>query len=144
MLLAGLTVCGLVTESAAARRDDTVVPEKPMTVQGLGPLYYMILFRPGPNWIKGKPYTQQPLLEHGRYLQSLYEQHILVLAGPFTDDAGGFVILNCQSATAAAAIAADEPATRAGIFTEEIHPIRYAFDLVGGRSVWAQNSTGKP
>ncbi|HZZ68912.1 MAG TPA: hypothetical protein VFE18_12135 [Phenylobacterium sp.] len=48
--------------------------------------------------------------------------------------------MNFQSA--AAAIAADEPATRTGLFTEDAHSIRCAFDLVGGRSIRAPNTTG--
>jgi uncharacterized protein YciI len=116
----------------------------PPAVSGLGKLYYMIVFRPGPNWIKGKPSTQQPLLPHGKYLQSLYDRHVLVIAGPFLDDAGGFAILDCPSEAEAKAILAKEPATRTGVLISEIHPVRYAFDQAGGRSIWPSHVGSAP
>jgi uncharacterized protein YciI len=118
--------------------------QAPPAVSGLGKLYYMIVFRPGPNWIKGKPSTQQPLLPHGKYLQSLYDRHVLVFAGPFLDDAGGFAILDCPSEDEAKAILANEPATRAGVLISEIHPVRYAFDQAAGRSIWPPHVGGAP
>jgi uncharacterized protein YciI len=113
-------------------------------VSGLGKLYYMIVFRPGPNWIKDKPSTEQPLLPHGKYLQSLYDRHVLVIAGPFLDDAGGFAILDCPSEDEAKAILANEPATRTGVLISEIHPVRYAFDQAAGRSIWPPHVGGAP
>jgi uncharacterized protein YciI len=111
---------------------------------GLGQLHYLVVFHRGPNWAPGKPYTQQPLLEHGKYLQSLYDRHILISAGPFMDNEGGFVLLDCPDEQAAKAIVADEPATRAGVFVSELHPIRYAFDQAAGRSVWPSASKPRP
>jgi uncharacterized protein YciI len=137
----GWALAVVISSAAIAQGQHAAAGDKP-TVQGLGQLYYMIVFRPGPNWIKGKPYTQQALLPHGRYLQSLYERQMIVLAGPFMDDAGGFVILDCPSEAEAQAIAAAEPATRSGIFVNEVHPIRYAFDRAAGRSVWPPTPPG--
>jgi hypothetical protein len=47
-----------------------------------------------------------------------------------------FALLRHRLEAEAKAIAAAEPATRSGIFVNEIHPIRYAFDRAAGRSVW--------
>ena len=136
----------LLSVSSASAAEAPVSAANPAApaVSGLGQLYYMIVLRPGPNWIKNKPYTQQPLLPHGKYLQSLYDRHVLVIAGPFLDDAGGFVILDCPSEAEAKAVAANDPATRAGVFISEIHPIRYAFDKAAGRSIWPPHVGAAP
>jgi uncharacterized protein len=133
----------LLTSTATALDRKGVEQPKSASIQGLGPLYYMMVLRPGPHWIAGKPYTQQALLPHGHYLQALYDQGKIVLAGPFLDD-GGFIILDCATEAEAKTIAANEPATRAGIFVSEIHPIRYAFDRANGRSVWPSAQGRKP
>jgi len=144
VLLAAVATTLLVGSATAAQNGEAAAPVKSATVRGLGPLYYMMVFRPGPDWIKGKPYTQQALLPHGRYLQSLYAQKKIVLAGPFTDDAGGFIILDCSSGAEAKAIADNEPATRSGIFISEIRSVRYAFDRAVGRSVWSSRTGDSP
>ena len=142
--LAAIAAALLLVPGAVAAQASWSAAKPSPAASGLGPLYYMLVLRPGPNWIKGKPYTQQPLLPHGKYLQSLYDRRVLVIAGPFLDDAGGFVILDCPSEAAAKAIAADDPATRAGVFINEIHPIRYAFDQAAGRSIWLPHPGGAP
>jgi uncharacterized protein YciI len=129
--LGGLCALLALAPSLAADAQPTLA-----AASGLGELRYMIVFHRGPNWIAGKPYTQQPLLEHGRYLQSLYERRILISAGPFMDNEGGFALIDCPDEQAAEAIVANEPATRAGVFVSEVHPVRYAFDQAVGRSVW--------
>lgn len=44
---------------------------------------YLVVYRPGPGWITGKPITEQPLKGHGRYMLSLYTKGALKSAGPF-------------------------------------------------------------
>ena len=40
--------------------------------------YFLILHTPGPEWIEGKGFQEQRLMEHGAYIHSLYEQGILI------------------------------------------------------------------
>jgi uncharacterized protein YciI len=140
-LIGGL---GALLVFAASLAAEAPAPAAAAKASGLGELHYMIVFHRGPNWTPGKPYTQQPLLEHGRYLQSLYDKHILISAGPFMDNEGGFALLDCPDEEAAKAIVANEPATRAGVFVSEIHPVRYAFDQAAGRSVWPASPKPRP
>ncbi|HEY3744249.1 MAG TPA: YciI family protein [Bryobacteraceae bacterium] len=82
----------------------------------------LLIYRPGPSWIAGKSLAQQPLAEHGRYMLSLYSKGFLKKAGPFSDGAGGAVILEVPNFEAALAIADADPAVKSGIFVHELHP----------------------
>jgi uncharacterized protein len=83
---------------------------------------FLVIYRPGPAWLPGKPVSQQPLTEHGKYMLSLFVKGSMKFAGPLTDDAGGAVVLNVADEAEAKAIVAADPAVKAGIFVHEIHP----------------------
>ena len=42
---------------------------------------FVLLYRPGPAWIEGKPVSEQPLREHLDYLSGLYQTGTLLMAG---------------------------------------------------------------
>jgi uncharacterized protein len=83
---------------------------------------FLVIYRPGPAWLPGKPVSQQPLTEHGKYMLSLFAKGSMKFAGPLTDDAGGAVVLNVADEAEAKAIVAADPAVKAGIFVYEMHP----------------------
>lgn len=83
---------------------------------------FLVIYRPGPGWLPGKPAAEQPLKEHGRYMLSLYEKGFLKFAGPFGDDKGGAVVLEVAGAAEAQALVAEDPAVKSGVFLHEIHP----------------------
>src|SRR5215470_2653235 len=77
---------------------------------------YLVVYRPGPAWVSGKPLTEQPLKEHGQYMLSLYKKGILKLAGPFTDNAGGAVVFEAENEDDTKAVVAVDPAVTSKIF----------------------------
>src|SRR5262245_1331647 len=83
---------------------------------------YLVIYRPGPAWIPGKPITEQPLKEHGKYMLSLYKNGALKFAGPFTDNAGGAVVFEAANEDEAKAVVAADPAVASKIFLHELHP----------------------
>jgi uncharacterized protein YciI len=83
---------------------------------------FLVIYRPGPSWVQGKPLKEQPLGDHGKYMLSLYTKGALKSAGPFTDDAGGAVVLEVSGDAEAKAIVADDPAVKSGVFQSEVHP----------------------
>jgi uncharacterized protein YciI len=83
---------------------------------------FLVIYKPGPAWLPGKPVTQQPLREHGRYMLDLYSQGQLKIAGPFSDDSGGAVVLYAADQGDAKNIVIKDPAVVTGIFTYELHP----------------------
>jgi uncharacterized protein YciI len=81
---------------------------------------YLVIFRPGPRWLPGKPLEEQPLREHGRYMLDLYKRGVMRLAGRFADGSGGAMLIGADDDASAQAIVAVDPAVRAGTFTYEL------------------------
>jgi uncharacterized protein YciI len=87
---------------------------------------FLVLYRPGPSWDPARSVREQNLGAHGQYLLGLYAKGTMTMAGPFTDDAGGGVVLSVATAREATAVAAYDPAVVSGVFEYEVHP----WDLV--------------
>jgi len=110
---AGFVVLGCVVGLMAAGLVTAQSPEKTT---------FLVIYRPGPGWLQGKPASEQPLREHGRYMLSLYEKGFIKFAGPFTDDKGGALVLEVASESEAQALVAEDPAVKSSVFIQEIHP----------------------
>src|SRR5689334_5666433 len=48
---------------------------------------FLVIYRPGPAWLMGKPISEQPLKEHGKYMLSLFAKGSMKFAGPLSDNA---------------------------------------------------------
>jgi uncharacterized protein len=81
---------------------------------------YLVIFRPGPNWLPGKPLAEQPLREHGRYMLDLYKRGVMRLAGRFADGSGGAMLIGADDDATAQAIVAADPAVVAETFRYEL------------------------
>jgi uncharacterized protein len=81
---------------------------------------FLCVYRPGPQWLRGKPLEEQPLREHGRYMLELYRRGVMRLAGRFADGSGGAMLFGAQDAASAQAIVAADPAVVAQTFTFEL------------------------
>jgi len=81
----------------------------------LEPLILGFLMR-GPNTSQDKATAEQLQKGHLAYMEALHAQGKLVVAGPFTADmpARGIVIYRVADVAAAKALAADDPAVKAG------------------------------
>jgi len=83
---------------------------------------FLVLYRPGPHWVAGKPIRDQPPKEHGKYLLDLYARGALKFAGPFDDNTGAAIVVEAADRAAAEALVAGDPAVKNGIFAAELHP----------------------
>jgi uncharacterized protein YciI len=108
MGLAGLGAAALT--SGSARAQDTK-PTQPS---------FLCVYRPGAKWLPGKPLSEQPLREHGRYMLDLYRRGIMRLAGRFADGSGGAMLFGADDDASAQAIVAADPAVVAQTFTYEL------------------------
>ncbi|RZJ12356.1 MAG: hypothetical protein EOP39_03740 [Rubrivivax sp.] len=106
------------TPIATAAEPAEATPSKATTAT------YVVLYRPGPAWPPGKTIAELPLKEHFSYLLELYARGAMKQAGPLTDNAGGLVVLEVADAAQAQALAAADPAVKAGLFIHEVHPWR--------------------
>jgi uncharacterized protein YciI len=60
---------------------------------------------------------------HRQYLTSVFEQGMLVISGPFTDDRGGLMVYEAASAEEVEAIIAEDPFAKQGVFLSwELRP----------------------
>ena len=112
-----LTLLFLLARTAGAQQADSSPTNKPTAKST-----FLVVYKPGPKWLTGKPLAEQPLREHGRYMLSLYSKGDLKIAGPFTDDSGGAVVLNVADEAAAKSIVRNDPAVVTGVFVYELHP----------------------
>jgi uncharacterized protein len=83
---------------------------------------YLVVYRPGPAWLPGKPISEQPLKEHGRYMLSLYKKGTLKFAGPFGDNSGGAMAFEAADDDDAKAVIGADPAVASQVFVAELHP----------------------
>jgi uncharacterized protein YciI len=55
-----------------------------------GPHYFVSFQTPGPNWVKGVKYNEQPeFTVHVGYMNKLQEEGLTILSGPFMKEGGG-------------------------------------------------------
>ncbi len=89
---------------------------------------FVILYRPGEAWLKGRSIYEQPLMEHGKYMAKLLKEKKLVVAGPFSDSSGGMAVIDVDDEKEAADILQHDPAVVQKVFHGEIHPWLVVFD----------------
>lgn len=82
---------------------------------------YAFLYTPGPNWLKGKPVTDQPLEEHLAYMKALYAQGVLLIGGPLMDHTGGLVVINAHNDEEAQRLLNADPAIQSKICLGTAH-----------------------
>jgi uncharacterized protein YciI len=117
LIIAGMTGCiqGQSSETKNIEKGNSVETKKQM---------FIVIYKPGSAWITGKPVSEQPLKDHGKYLLSLYKLGVLRFAGPFEDDTGGAVVFETSGEDEAKNIVKRDPAVINGVFLYELHPWR--------------------
>jgi uncharacterized protein YciI len=83
---------------------------------------YLVIYRPGENWLAGQPLEAQPLREHGRYMLSLHRQGTLRYAGRFADGSGGAAVFKAPDGAEAKLVVERDPAVMARVFSYDLRP----------------------
>ena len=104
-------LAGLSAALAGSSATHAAQPDKPS---------YLCVYRPGAKWLAGKPLSEQPLRDHGRYMLDLYRRGIMRLAGRFADGSGGAMLFSADDDASAQAIVAADPAVMAQTFTYDL------------------------
>lgn len=72
--------------------------------------YIVVFLRPGSKWNAALPVREQAYWdEHARFMDALFDEGRVILAGPFVDRSGSMVILSVESAEEARAIFREDP-----------------------------------
>ncbi|MEO8643495.1 MULTISPECIES: YciI family protein [Pseudomonas] len=95
-----------------------------------GPHYFVAFHTPGPKWVPGVKYNEQPeFMTHVNYMIELHQKGLIVLSGPFMEKAGGLngVLANGGMSIFKAAdfedakkIAGDDPTVKSGFLNLEV------------------------
>ena len=74
---------------------------------------YLVYRDPGSAWVDRAPTRSQPSWsEHGAFMDRLFEQRRIVLAGPFAEGRGrALIVVDASSAAEAASLFRDDPWT---------------------------------
>ena len=86
---------------------------------------YMVLLKKGPSWTPQQtPETKAVQEAHMANIRAMWEAKKLIIAGPFGDDGDlrGVFLFQVASLEEAKALAATDPAVKAGRLAVEIHP----------------------
>ena len=77
---------------------------------------FLVFRDQGPSWVRGVPTRQQPFWdEHAAFVDRIFDQGRIVLAGPYADYSRALVIVKARDAEGAAAMFRDDPWEKAGI-----------------------------
>ncbi|MCW5983337.1 MAG: nuclear transport factor 2 family protein [Bryobacteraceae bacterium] len=90
--------------------------------------YFLIRYKPGTAWPPGTPFRDLDMAAHAAYVERLFHDGVVVLAGPLRDDQGGFMVIQAEDPAQAAAVIAADPAVTAGLFIGEANPWRPVYD----------------
>ena len=73
---------------------------------------FLVFRDPGPAWVSGTATRQQPLWdEHATFMDRLFEDGHVILAGPYADVSRALVIVRAPDVHAAVALFRDDPWT---------------------------------
>ena len=80
---------------------------------------YLVFRDPGPSWVTGEPTRQQPLWdEHAAFMDHLFDEGRIVLAGPYADFSRVLLIVEAGDADQASALFDEDPWTKSGILVD--------------------------
>jgi uncharacterized protein YciI len=83
---------------------------------------FVILYKQGPAWKGGVPMQKQDAIgAHYKYMKQLFEQGVILDAGPTTDEPGGLVILKVADLSSATAAMDADPSITLKMFVGEVH-----------------------
>jgi uncharacterized protein len=95
-----------------------------------GPHYFVAFQTPGPNWVQGVKYNEQPeFMKHVGYMTELQEKGLTILSGPFMKKAGGLngvladggmTIFKAANFDEAIKIGREDPTVRSGMLNVDV------------------------
>ena len=89
------------------------------------PIRYVVIHRPGPNWLPGVAAFEQPGLQaHVEYFATLLKAGKLTMGGPFMDDASGGMMIPEAGIppNEIEEFAAQDPTVKSGLLAFDVRP----------------------
>ena len=104
-----------------------------MSAPGTPHVRFIIVHTPGPKWVSGLDFREQPGVEdHVKHYRAVHEAGQLQLGGPFLmPDSGGMMIpIESLTEDQVRQIAESDPAVKSGWLHAEVRPWYIAMSLV--------------
>jgi uncharacterized protein len=80
---------------------------------------FLVFQNPGPSWVPGLPTRQQPLWDqHASFIDRLFDQGRIVLAGPYADYSRAQLVVTARDAKEARELFRDDPWALHGVLIE--------------------------
>lgn len=99
-------------------------------------MIFAIVYAHGAQWVEGTRVQQQPhMADHARFLQQLFDEKKLLMAGPLTDNWGGLAIIDVADAQEAEAILARDPILTHEVLAAELHPWQQYWNVFTGKNL---------
>ncbi|MGE5277633.1 MAG: YciI family protein [Acidobacteriota bacterium] len=77
---------------------------------------FLVFRNPGPSWVPGRSTREQPLWEeHAAFIDRLFEEGRIVLAGPYADSSRALLVVQAGDAEEASNLFREDPWARSGI-----------------------------
>jgi uncharacterized protein YciI len=96
---------------------------------------FLIYYSHGDAWIKGKPTNEQPqIFQHAIYIQNLFNEGKIILAGPFDDHMGGASIIDVSSEEEAREVMNNDPIVVNKTVTARLSPWQPQFNKFNNSS----------
>jgi uncharacterized protein YciI len=102
-----------------------------------GPHYFVVFHSPGPKWVEGVPYNEQPqFMEHVNYISGCHDRGLIVLSGPFMEQpgglagklaSGGMAVFRAADIAEATRLGTDDPTVQSGMLKAEIKTLWVPF-----------------
>jgi uncharacterized protein YciI len=117
----------LVADPAAKPGDEVRLRPDASTSELAAPLEtYVVIYSPGGAWDSAAGESQ--LAGHLQYMDGVAANGQILMGGPFTDTAGGMVIMTAADLADATAIAEADPAVQDDIIDFEVHAWTVVYD----------------
>jgi uncharacterized protein YciI len=119
-----IVIVGLAL-AAASGATGAASPEPQVTENHKMGTVYLVLLKKGPEWTAEATDKTKAIQEaHMANIRAMWEAKKLIIAGPLGDDGDirGIFLFQVASLEEAKALAASDPAVRAGRLVAEIHP----------------------
>ncbi|MDO6415417.1 YciI family protein [Sphingomonas sp. BIUV-7] len=119
-----------IEEAREATRQRISSVEFGFMIDENGPHYFVAFQTPGPNWVRGVKYNEQPdFFDHVGYMTKMAEKGLTILSGPFMERAGGLngvladggmTIFKAADLQEATKIATDDPTVKSGMLNVDV------------------------
>ena len=94
-------------------------------------MHVAVIYSKGPAWTSREA-AKDHIEAHKAFQHKNFEAGLLLMGGPFLDEAGGMALLEVGSRQQAENVVGDDPAIKGGFYSAKLHPWRIVVSRAKG------------